>query len=191
MSKEELRKEYLARRRALTDADYDLLNNQLAATFFRVIDLGKIHVLHTFLPIRRNKEPDTARIIGRILKEFPDIRISVPRVNPQTGALENFFYEGPSQVAVNSWGIPEPRHGEPTPTQLIDLVLIPLLLFDLKGHRVGYGKGYYDRFIATCRKDIQRIGLSLFPPVESIGQAEDHDQVMDRVVTPRQEYVFR
>ncbi len=190
MTKAALRKLYLQKRLALSESVYVVLSEQLCKTFFLSTDLYGIRVLHTFLPIRKNKEPDTFCIIDRIRRENPSIQLSIPKMNEETGSLENFFWEGHDQLRKNKWGIPEPGHGIPTPHEKIDMVLVPLLVFDQQGHRVGYGKGYYDRFLATCRKDCKRIGLSFFPPVELIGPREGHDQKLDQVITPEKNYQF-
>jgi 5-formyltetrahydrofolate cyclo-ligase len=67
---------------------------------------------------------------------------------------------------------------------------MPLLAFDSKGDRVGYGKGYYDRFLAACRKDVLKIGLSYFPPVSSIDDIEIFDKKLDFCITPERVYAF-
>ena len=68
----------------------------------------------------------------------------------------------------NAWGIPEPVDAEEVEVSEIDAVLAPLLVVDKQGNRVGYGKGFYDRFFAACRPDVKRLGLSYFEPVENI-----------------------
>ena len=67
----------------------------------------------------------------------------------------------------------------------IDLVLVPLLCFDKKGFRVGYGKGFYDRFLSKCRSDVLKIGLSYFKPVEKIEDVRDFDVALDYCITPK------
>ena len=190
MTKEVLRKQYLEKRRALSISESRQLSEALCNTFFRSVDLSSIRVLHTFLPIEKNNEPNTFYIIDYIQKAFPSIQFSIPRVKREEGSLENFYWEGPDQLSKNKWGIPEPRYGQPTPTEKIDMVLVPLLVFDQHGHRVGYGKGYYDRFLTLCRKGCKKIGLSFFPPVDLIGASEGHDQKLDQVITPEKSYPF-
>lgn len=186
MTKQELRKIHLQKRLALTEATYLQLNHQLCENFFAGVDLSFVKVLHTFLPLEKNREPDTWAIIHRIRREFPHIRLSLPRVNNQTGELENFFFEGLHQLEKNLWGIPEPKQGVPTESEKIDMVLVPLLAFDLQGHRVGYGKGFYDKFLSTCRPSCQRVGLSLSEPVERIDDANSYDVALHYCVTPRE-----
>lgn len=184
MTKRELRTLYLQKRNALSEAEYSQLTFKLYQNFFSAVDLSFIHTLHTFLPITSKKEVDTWLIIDRIKREFQHIRISIPKVNSQTGVFDSFYFEGLHQLATNEWGIQEPKQGIPTEPEKVDLVLMPLLAYDKKGHRVGYGKGFYDKFLATCRLDCKKIGLSLFEAEEKIKDANALDVKMDQCITP-------
>lgn len=183
MTKQELRKLYLQKRAALSEAEYGQRSFQLYQNFFSNIDLSFVHVLHTFLPITSKKEVDTWLIIDRIRREFPNVRISIPKVNSQTGVFDSFYFEGLHQLAINEWGIQEPKQGIPTEAEKIDIVLIPLLAYDKNGHRVGYGKGFYDKFLATCRPDCKKIGLSLFEAEEKIKDIDQLDVTLDQCIT--------
>jgi len=189
MTKQELRKIYLEKRQALSAAEYGQLNFQLYQNFFSSIDLSFTKVLHTFLPITSKNEPDTWLIIDRIRREFPHVRISIPRVNSQKGELENFYFEGLHQLTTNEWGIQEPKQGIPTEPEKIDFVVVPLLIFDKKGYRIGYGKGYYDQFLSQCQPKTKKVGISLFPPVESL-PVEAHDVQLNYCITPSGMYEF-
>jgi 5-formyltetrahydrofolate cyclo-ligase len=184
MTKEVLRKIYLDKRLGLSEAVFEDLSRKLADNFFALVDLSFIRVLHTFLPIRKTNEPDTWIIVDRIRREFPNVRIAVPKINNQTSQLDNFYFEGLHQLENNTWGIPEPKQGIPVPTEKIDAALVPLLAFDKTGHRVGYGRGFYDKFLSTCRPDCKRIGLSYFEPVDTISNVHPLDLPLDMVVTP-------
>jgi 5-formyltetrahydrofolate cyclo-ligase len=72
----------------------------------------------------------------------------------------------------------------------IDVIVVPLLCFDKAGHRVGFGKGYYDRFLNRCSKKVKTIGLSYFEPVEKITDVEFTDVALDVVITPKKVYRF-
>jgi 5-formyltetrahydrofolate cyclo-ligase len=63
-------------------------------------------------------------------------------------------------------------------------VLIPLLAFDKSGQRVGYGRGFYDKFLATLKSDVKKIGLSFFPPVDEVSNTHAQDLPLEVVVTP-------
>src|SRR5882757_1882531 len=137
MTKSELRKSYLEKRKQLTEGECSQRNMQLYNIFFTSVDLSFVKVLHCYLPLSKNNEPDTWMIIDRIKREFPQIRISIPRVKDDCD-LENVYFEGLHQLQATSWGIQEPFLGVTTPTEKIDLVIVPLLAFDTTGHRIGY-----------------------------------------------------
>jgi 5-formyltetrahydrofolate cyclo-ligase len=182
MTKDQVRKLFLQRRTSLTDVEFRRLNSLIVHNFFSSLDIKSIAVLHTFLPIEKQKEVNTWQIIDRMNKDFPAIKISVPRINNQLSIIENFYYEGKDQLEKNTWGILEPKQGIPTPLEKIDTVLVPLLGFDKKGNRVGYGRGFYDKFLATT--SAKKIGLSFFEPVKSIEGMSAQDIPLDLVVYP-------
>lgn len=166
-----------------------MLSRKLCELFFVSIDLSFVRTIHTFLPIREKHEPDTWLIVERIRREFPHIRISVPRIT-EAGQMENIYFEGLHQLVRNKWGIEEPRHGVPAPTEKIDLALVPLLCFDRSGNRVGYGKGYYDSFLRECRSTTKKVGLSLFSNSEVIDDLYDGDVILDECLTPVNHIIF-
>jgi 5-formyltetrahydrofolate cyclo-ligase len=190
MTKAELRKYYLQKRASLSEAEYLQLNHQLTENFFASVELGFINILHTFIPIEKNREPNTWLIIDRIRREFPGVRLVVPRVNPQTGELENFFFEGLHQLKLNAWSILEPKQGIPAESTKIDMAFVPLLAFDLNGNRVGYGKGFYDKFLSQVNPACKMVGLSLFPAVEKIDDIMPFDVPLHSCITPQQSYRF-
>jgi 5-formyltetrahydrofolate cyclo-ligase len=189
MKKAEIRSLFKQKRASLSEAEYLHMNRLLCEMFFSFTDLSFIKVVHIFLPIEKKREPNTWLIIDRIKREFPHIRISVPKVK-YNGALENLFFEAPDQLTVNAWGIAEPVNGIPTETKKIDMVLVPLLAFDSNGERVGYGKGFYDKFLETVRPDCKRVGISLFPPLEEIEDVNEFDIPLDLCITPHEVFSF-
>lgn len=190
MNKAAIRRVYLEKRMALSEAEYLMLNRQLCENFFTYVDLSFVKVLHSFLPLTEKREVDTWLIIDRIRREFPHIRLSIPRVNTKTETLEHFFYEGLHQLEKNKWGILEPKQGVPAPLDKIDLVLVPLLAFDKNGHRVGYGKGYYDKFLSACKTEASKVGLSVFDSTEYVTY-DPFDVILTHCITPGECYRFR
>jgi 5-formyltetrahydrofolate cyclo-ligase len=184
MTKEELRKTYLQKRRLLSDEEYEKLSIQICENFFNQVDLSSVKVLHVFIPIEKNKEPNTVFIIERLQKKFSNIGLVVPRVNHTTEEMESFLFEGFHQLEKNKWDILEPKGGKQIEPQDIDMVLIPLLAFDEAGHRVGYGKGFYDKLLSKCKIDCKRIGLSLLEPVAKIDDISVHDGKLHACITP-------
>jgi len=95
-----------------------------------------------------------------------------------------------TQFQTNTWGIIEPLGQNTIDETAIDLVLVPLICFDETGHRVGYGKGFYDRTLARCRKDCIKVGLSFFGPVEEIEGVDANDVRLDYCVTDDSVFQF-
>jgi 5-formyltetrahydrofolate cyclo-ligase len=184
MTKTELRKIYLDERLSLSDKEYERMNLGICENFFSHVDLSRVNVIHTFIPMEKTKEPDTWLIIERIQEEFPHIRISLPRINVKTIEIDNFFFETHKQLKTNPWGILEPQYGDATRTQDINMVLVPMLIGDQHGHRVGYGKGFYDKFLSTCREDCISVGLCFFEPIETIEDINTLDIPLKYCVTP-------
>ena len=190
MTKSELRKAFLVKRQSMTRPEHDIASARIAANFFDNIDLAKINVLHCFISIERSGEIDTVPIFKRIWSDLPFIVTAVPRINLESNELESIRYAGDTELSYNHWQIGEPIHNDRIDPFEIDIVLVPLLCFDRRGHRVGYGKGYYDRFLARCRPDCQRVGLSIFPPIDEIEDAHAGDFKLDLCVTPDKIFTF-
>ncbi len=189
MTKSELRKIYLARQKTLSPAVRSEKSRQIADLFFQTFDLSKVYFLHCFLPIERFNEVNTTLIFESIWQDFPHIETLVPRVVFQTNEFENLKFTARTNLIRNAWQIYEPEHDERIETNRIDLVLVPLLCFDTRGFRVGYGKGFYDKFLSRTRRDCLKIGISYFAPVDEISDAQDFDVKLDSFITP--EKVFK
>ncbi len=184
MTKNELRKIYLEKRKTLAPEEIKQKSLQITEIFFQSFDLRRINFLHCFLPIKKFNEIDTRIIFERVWREFPQIETLVPRVNFQTNEIENLTFTARTELVRNNWQILEPTHNESIASERIDAVLVPLLCFDSHGFRVGYGKGFYDKLLATCRTDCLKIGLSFFPPLENIADVNEFDIKLDFCVTP-------
>lgn len=191
MTKAELRKIYIGRQKNLDGAERKQKNKQIAANFFQNFDLSKINFLHCFIAIEKFNEIDTSLIFKRVWQYFPNVETLVPRVNFQTGEIESLTFKPESKLVENAWGISEPEGGETVETKAIDAVLVPLLCCDRKGFRVGYGKGFYDRFLIDCRADCLKIGLSYFAPTAEISDRQDFDVKLDYCVTPEKVVSFK
>lgn len=184
MLKAELRKIYLAKRKNLSPPERNRKSRQIADCFFRNFDLNEVRFLHVFLPIERFKEVDTSLIFENVRRWFPRIELVAPRVNQRTNEIENVIFKPNTELIQSSWQIDEPAGNDFVAAEQIDLVLVPLLCFDRAGHRVGYGKGFYDRFLQNCRADCLKIGLSYFAPVEKISDTHESDVRLGFCVTP-------
>ena len=129
-------------------------------------------------------------LAGWIRSNHPEIKLLLPKSDLQNHTLEHIVWEEDTPLAMNEWGITEPENGEAIQPGLIDMVIIPLLAFDKAGNRIGYGKGFYDRFLAECRPDVRKIGISYFEPEEKFEEVDVFDIPLDVCLTPVKIWAF-
>ncbi len=204
MRKSQLRKLYLSKRKVISAEEIAIESQQIADLFFANFDLSNVNYLHVFLPIIKHNEIDTWLII-RYIESFSNagwvqnpasvsiepINIVIPKIIPEKSELENYLFDEKNLIE-NHWGILEPSGENQVkilPEQ-IDLVIIPLLIFDKNGNRVGYGKGFYDRFLQQCKPETLKIGLCLEEAIEIIEDVNEFDVKMDFCITPNKIYEF-
>ncbi len=189
MNKESIRKHILEQREMLSEENkcallqsvIDQLNN---------FDFTKIKVVHIYLPIKKKNEIDTFPVIRFLRLIAPHVTIVIPRSNFKTYELQNIICNDQTILSENNYGIMEPVDGTIIPYEDIDMVICPLLSFDKNGYRVGYGKGFYDRFLSQCRKDVIKIGLSYFEPLENIEDIDSHDVKLNYAISPSKLWEF-
>lgn len=189
MTKKELRKRFLAERESLTEREYNILQDMLLINFQR-LSLPPLQTVHTFLPMVERREPNPLPIVRWLQFRFPGLRTAAPRSNFNDFSMTHWLINEETRFELNEKGIPEPSETEALAPKSFDLVILPLLAFDEQGYRVGYGKGFYDRFLAECSTRCLRVGLSFFDPVEKIADTDTFDIAMDYCVTPEEVYEF-
>src|SRR6478609_4981263 len=166
MNKISLRKEYGLKRNALSDVEVAKNSAVLADLFFSSFQLKKTATIHIFLAIPHKKEIHTNLFIERFASLYPEGRIVVPKISlDKQGEMSCLLWKPGMKMETNALGISEPVEEIPIAESEIDIVLVPLLISDYKGNRIGYGKGYYDRFLMRCGAKVIKCGLSLFEPL--------------------------
>jgi len=183
LTKEILRQKYLSARQALSGERYNELNLGLLQQF-QELDLTNVNCIHVFICMQERKEPDTSLLTDWLKEEHPEITIVYPKTNFRTFTMRSFADDKDLLLGVNEYGITEPVNGNEVQANQIDMLILPLLAFDTNGYRVGYGKGFYDRFAAQCKPGTKFIGLSLFEPVDSIDDINGYDLWMHCCLTP-------
>ncbi|BDD08714.1 5-formyltetrahydrofolate cyclo-ligase [Fulvitalea axinellae] len=186
MLKPDLRKHFLNRRKLTDDSVIEKQSLDVRDRFAEEFGKLEFETVHCFLPILKHKEINTWPLIDF----FSEKTVVVSKSDFKTHEMHSFVLEKNTPLEENRWGIPEPVNARPIHEHKIDLVLIPLLTFDKLGYRVGYGKGFYDRFLQRCRPDVLKVGLSLEAPVEKISDTHEHDQKLDYCITPDKVWSF-
>lgn len=187
MLKKELRQKYKTLRQELSEEQIEEKSLAVANRLLS-LDIWDKTYFHLFLTIERHKEIQTEFVLQILAGK--DKEIVVSKSDFATGEMTHFLLTENTKFIKNDYGIPEPVNGLEVPVSKIDVVFVPLLAYDKKGNRVGYGKGFYDRFLQKCRPDVIKIGLSFFEPEEQIKDISLDDVKLDFCVTPDGVYGF-
>ena len=187
MLKKVLRIKYKELRASLSANEID--NKSLAiANKVLLLPIWKNTYFHVFLPITEHKEVNTEFILHLLAGK--DKEIVVSKSDFATRKMTHFLLTDNTKIKKNEFNIPEPVTGLEVPANNIDVVFVPLLAFDKKGHRVGYGKGFYDQFLSQCKPEVIKIGLSFFEAEDLIEDIFDNDVKLDYCVTVDRVYEF-
>jgi 5-formyltetrahydrofolate cyclo-ligase len=187
MLKKELRAKYKVLRNQLSENDLEEMGLAIANNVLKLPIWEKTY-FHIFLPITEHKEVNTEFILH--LLSGKDKEIVISKCDFESCHLVHFLLTDNTKIKKNQYNIPEPIDGLEVPTSKIDVVFVPLLAFDKAGHRAGYGKGFYDKFLADCKPETIKIGLSFFEAEEIIDDIFENDVKLDYCVTPNEVYKF-
>ena len=140
------------------------------------------------MSIETQKEVNTDFILN--ILSGKDKNIVISKSNFKTTTLENYLLTDSTKIKLNNYNIPEPIDGIVIASNKIDVVFVPLLAFDEKGHRIGYGKGFYDKFLANCNPKTIKIGLSFFEVENTLIPVYKGDVSLNYCITPKKIHTF-
>lgn len=189
MTKKDLRNLYKEKRSQLAPKEMHRLNDLLLIQF-QQWPLRDIQIVLSYWPIAEKGEVNTHLMVDYLFFRIPGLQLAFPVIGSTEHVLKACAVDSDTQYIINEYGIEEPVSAEEIPATDIDVVFVPLLAFDRKGFRVGYGKGFYDRFLFKCRNDVLKIGFSWFEPEELIDDINDFDVPLNICVTPNKIYEF-
>lgn len=189
MKKNDLRNIYKQKRAGLTVAEKDKLED-LMLIQFQKLDIEIPALMMTYAPIEKMNEFNPKLITDYCYFKNPAQTLFYPVIDTLNDIMDCVVIDDHTIFDLNKWGILQPVNGLPVFAEEIDLIMVPLLAFDEQGNRVGYGKGYYDRFLKECRKDIVKIGFSFFEPEKKITDVNKFDVKLDYCITPQKIYQF-
>ncbi len=182
MEKADLRKIYKEKRQQLSGIDIEELQENIYQQIYD-LEISNIKNVHVFLSLEKFKEINTNPIIDYYRSQ--NKKIVVSKSDFTNNSLTHFYLEKDTTIALNKYEIPEPVNAVQVCEIELDLVFVPLLISDEQYYRVGYGKGFYDRFLANCRKDVKKIGLNFFKPISNITDVNEFDIALDEVIYPK------
>ena len=185
-NKNQLRKVYLQKRNTLNENDVLSFSKKICQELTHNFNLNDINV-HLFYPIKTKKEVDTWSIHQAISKSC---RLFTSVYNDGLKKWECVSFESNTPFKEEKYHVPVPEFYKSSKWSDIDLILIPLICFDLDGNRVGYGKGIYDSICTQLKKSTIKVGLSFLDHNDVLIDKENHDIALDYCQTPSKLYQF-
>jgi len=189
MNKAAVRKYYKEKRLALSEKEKLKLDDLLLIQF-QQLGFSDIENILTYWPMQQLNEPNVQSINRYLFHSLPYTQFYYPVINSQTNLLDIWLVNDDTTYTANKFGVFEPTNGILANATDVQLVLIPNIICDIYGNRIGYGKGYYDKFLATANNDILKIAINYFEPCEAISDVGPYDVPVDYYVSTTNVYTF-
>lgn len=180
--KNTVRKEVLESRKAMSSQDLKSKSDSICSYLLESDFYKNSSVIMAYIDFRN--EVQTESLIKKALSDGKKIVIPISVVDTKQLILSELIdYDG--ELESGAYGILEPKQEfvRETDPQTVDLVLIPGVAFDSKGYRIGYGAGYYDRFLERVRPDVAKVALGFDLQMVADAYPDDHDFPVDSVIT--------
>lgn len=149
-----------------------------------------IQTLLSYWPLEQQGEVNTLLFTHYLEHAIPNLQVAFPVVEFESMEMTAILVNDETDFVENKFGIPEPEEGDKIAPEELDVVFVPLLCYDEQGYRVGYGKGFYDRFLSGCREDVIKVGFSYFHPIDKIEDKNQFDVPLNFCITPDKIYEF-
>jgi len=180
MDKKELRKKMLEMRDQQKPADRALWDDIIYNKFTGSEYYRDARVIFIFVSFR--SEVDTQRIIRKALEDGKVV--GVPRVLSEKEGIKVFRIYSMSDLEAGYFGVLEPKEGSTEiPSEDIDLIVMPGAAFDRDGGRIGYGGGFYDRYLAEAGRAAGKIALAYRFQVLDKVPMDENDMRVDSIIT--------
>ena len=187
MNKKSLRNLFKKKRQQFSKTELESISKQVRLQLTNEFEF-KNKLVNVFLPIERFNEIDLSLFIDDIQELGGQVCLN--KSDFKSNSITPYLYVELSHIQTNEYGIPEPTEGSEIPLNHIDFVIVPLLTFDQNGHRVGYGKGFYDRFLASFDSNTLFIGVCHFDEPSNIEDLSEQDVPLHYIITPKRIYKF-
>lgn len=190
MSKNELRNNVIALRNALSIQKIEQKSNAIIKKLFTLSEYQNASTIMAYVDFRN--EVPTSGIIQNALANGKKIAIPITDIKNKK-LTPSLLHDFPGDLAPGAWGILEPRPEciRPIDPEEIDLVIIPGVAFDEVGNRLGYGGGFYDRFLLRTRRDVILLALAFELQIQPHVYSDKHDIPMQLLVTEKRIMDFR
>ncbi len=185
-NKEELRQKALKLRNSFSQKTIDNLSVKITNELTKNFDFRNKNI-HLFLPIERNNEVNTWHLY-HLISSYSKISTSFYEKSEKKWKCISF--KNKTEFTTTAFNVPIPCEFEYSNWEEIDFIIVPLIVFDIKGHRIGYGKGIYDQILDSIDSKCIKIGVSVLKISDMQIDSESHDITLNYCQTPSELYHF-
>lgn len=178
--KSELRARLLKLRKSIKKEDWQSWSETIINELKKIPEFIDSNVIHCFVSMNERKEVNTHFLLNDLISSGK--KVIVPVTDFETGELKHSELRSFKDLKKNKWGVLEPDEIHPQ-TQETDLILVPLLAADNEFNRLGYGKGFYDRFLK--KENAVKVGLLFDDFLFDQIPVENFDEKLDILITEK------
>lgn len=178
--KQLLRKKIGAERKSLSEATFFDYSKKICDTFLQSNEFKEANIIHCYVSMNARKEVDTISLLQKIIDSGKTVIVPVMLTD---GLLEHVQLNNLDVLKENAWGILEPVQGIKLNPDTADCIIVPMLAGDIHGNRLGYGKGYYDRFLSGS--NAIKIGFCFDFAILDTLPTEQHDEKLSYIITEK------
>jgi len=178
--KSELRARMLKLRKSIDEEDWETRSETIINELKKIPEFIASDVIHCFVSMNDRKEVNTHSLLNDLISSGK--KVIVPVTDFETGELKHSELKSFQDLKENKWGVLEPDEIHP-PTKEMDMILVPLLVVDKDFNRLGYGKGFYDRFLK--KENAVKVGLLFDDFLIDQIPVENFDEKLDILITEK------
>ncbi len=177
--KKEIRKPMLARRKELSESSYKRMSAVICEKLIRNSRILQAYSVHIYYPIYN--EVDIRPVIEFLWNN--NKKVIMPKADFHTREMSNYYVISYGQLEETRFGLHEPRANSPLHLGSPDVVIVPGVAFSSDRYRLGYGSGFYDRFLKGI--DSFKIGVAFEMQIIAKLPVEEYDQKLDQIITEK------
>lgn len=179
--KQHLREDLLKRRNSISEELYHRKSKKICQQLTALPEFKKAQTVHCYVSINERNEVNTHPLIKTMLAGAKQVVVPITKI--EEGTLRNVQLTSFDDLELNRWGVLEPTEGKKVRADKFDIVIVPMVGGDQHKNRIGYGKGFYDRFLAQT--DCPKIGLLFEQCLVDELPAEKFDVPLDKLITEK------
>jgi 5-formyltetrahydrofolate cyclo-ligase len=180
--KQSIRQQLLARRRNMSEEAFHIKSEAITKRLKKLAEFKRAGVIHCYVSMNERREVDTHPLIKDMLSSSR--KVVVPVMQMKTGALKHIRLGSFDELQPNKWHVLEPVVGEEISIEQLELIIVPMAGGDHQKNRIGYGAGFYDRFLQNAR--CVSIGLLFECCLIEKLPVEPFDMPLSKLITEKQ-----